>query len=235
MITVRIGFMALLSLGLLVCGSLSAQPDDKTAPKAETKTVEVGKNVTLEIRGETRRVLLQADVCLREGPLEMFLCRTNTKEHESIVHVDTDARLIHTALLAAGAKPGTTVKWELKYQPATGSVIKVSVRYTDNGKEVTRPAQDWVRVMKTKKPMTDNWVFAGSMFFDNPDDPTKKFYAANSGDVICVSNFETAMLDLPVNSPKDNDELQFEAFTERIPPLGTKVTVILEPVPDKKK
>jgi len=225
----------LIVFALFACGVSSARPDDKAAPKAETKTVEVGKNVSLEIRGESRRVILPASVCLREGPLEMFLCRTNTKEHEAIVHVDTDARLIHAALLAAGAKPGTTVKWEPKYQPASGSVIKVFVRYTENGKEVTRPAQDWVRVMKTKKPMTYDWVFAGSMFFDNPDDPTKKFYAANSGDVICVSNFETAMLDLPVNSPKDNDELQFEAFSERIPPLGTKVTVILEPVPDRKK
>jgi hypothetical protein len=226
--------IALLVVASFACGLSSARPDDRAAPKVEAKTAEIGKNVTLEIRGEKRRLLLPASVCLREGPLEMFLCRTNTKEHEAIVHVDADARLIHTALIAAGGTPGTTVKWEPKYQPATGSVIKVSVRYMENGKEVTRPAQDWVRVMKTKKAMTDDWVFAGSMFFDNPDDPTKKFYAANSGDVICVSNFETAMLDVPVNSPKDNDELQFEAFTERIPPTGTKVTVILEPVPEKK-
>jgi len=227
--------IALLPVALFLCGLSSARPDDKAAPKAETKTVEVGKNVTLEIRGETRRVILPAMVCLREGPLELFLCRTNTKEHEAIVHVDADARLIHAALLAAGAKPGTTVKWEPKYQPATGSVIKVTLRYTEGGKEITRPAQEWVRSMKTKKVMADDWVFAGSMFFDNPEDPAKKIYAANSGDVICVSNFETAMLDLPVNSPKDNEELQFEAFTDRIPPLGTKVTVILETVPDKKK
>ena len=134
----------LLPLALAACDTPRSKADDKapakapSAPPADVKTVEVGKNVTLEIRGDTRRVVLAAAVCLREGPLEMFLCRTNTKEHEAIVHVDTDARLIHTALLAAGAKPGTTVKWEPKYQPATGSVIKVSVRYTENGKEITR-------------------------------------------------------------------------------------------------
>ena len=58
---------------------------------------------------------------------------------------------------------------------------------------------------------------------------------ANGGDVICVSNFEDAMLDLPINSSKNNDELAFEAFTERIPPIGTPVTVILEPVLEKNK
>ena len=67
---------------------------------------------------------------------------------------------------------------------------------------------------------------------DNKDRPP--FYAANSGDVICVSNFESALLDLPINSPKDNSELNFEAHKERIPPLDTKVTIILEPVPDQK-
>jgi hypothetical protein len=36
------------------------------------------------------------------------------------------------------------------------------------------------------------------------------------------------MLDLPVASSKDNGNLDFEAWTERIPKLGTKVTVVLE-------
>src|SRR4029077_11883847 len=93
------------------------------------------------------------------------------------------------------------------------------------------PAQRWVRNVKTKKILEHDWVFAGSVLIPDPLDNTKKpFYAANDGDVICVSNFDTAMLDLPINSTKDNDELQFEAFTERIPEFGTKVRVILEPV-----
>jgi hypothetical protein len=37
------------------------------------------------------------------------------------------------------------------------------------------------------------------------------------------------LLDLPIDSSKNNADLNFEAHTERIPPLETKVTVILEP------
>jgi hypothetical protein len=81
-----------------------------------------------------------------------------------------------------------------------------------------------------------DWVFAGSQFFQDPDDKTRPpFYMANSGDVITVSNFTDAMLDLPIDSSKDNNELSFECFTERIPEKGTKVTMILEPVLEKKK
>ena len=46
--------------------------------------LEVGEN------GE-KRVLFVADVCLRGGVLlEVFCCKKNTKEHESILHVDLD-------------------------------------------------------------------------------------------------------------------------------------------------
>src|SRR4029077_14227113 len=103
-------------------------------------------------------------------------------------------------------------------------------------KNVRVPAQDWIRNVKTKKILDSDWVFAGSVLFEDPTEPKKKpFYAANDGDVICISNFDSAMLDLPINSSKDNDDLMFEAYTERIPALETPVLVILEPVLKGKK
>lgn len=47
-----------------------------------------------------------------------------------------------------------------------------------------------------------------------------KHYLAENGNVICVSNFSDAMLDLPIKSTQVNAALMFEAFTERIPPVG---------------
>jgi hypothetical protein len=85
----------------------------------------------------------------------------------------------------------------------------------------------------------NNTYYHFSAAYPDPDDDEKnskkpKLYAANSGDVICLSNFATAMLDLPIQSSASNDDLQFDAHTDRIPPLGTKVMVILEPVAEKK-
>ena len=78
------------------------------------------------------------------------------------------------------------------------------------------------------RAMDANWVFAGSYFLT--DEKTgEKFYQAESGDLICVANFATATLDLSATSTATNDDLMFEAFTERIPPLGTKVTIELVP------
>jgi hypothetical protein len=220
------------------------KPDDepkKDPPKAVRKSF--GKNVSFEriAEGDRRRVLIDAYVCLREGQLEQLMCRKQTKEHEAILAADVDARLIHAALIAAGAKTGATVQYKQKGDdviviPPSGSRIKVTLQYEEKGKLITVPAQKWVRDCKTKKDLAYDWVFAGSHLIFDPDDKDKPpFYAANAGDVITVANFEGAMLDLPINSSKQNAELAFEANTDRIPPLETKVTIILEPVPEAKK
>jgi hypothetical protein len=227
------------------------KPEKKAVPKAtsrpkdkpaEVKKVPFGKNVELEVQGKKRRVLLQAYVCLRQGQLEQLLTRRHTKEHEAILAIDADARLIHAALLAAGAQKGATVSYKrmgdkIVIIPPRGTPIKVTLQYLDkNKKQVTVPAQRWVRMSKTKKDLAHDWVFAGSVFIKDPFDPKKPdLYGANDGDVICVANFDTAMLDLPINSSKNNDDLAFEAHTERIPPLETKVAIILEPVLGKNK
>src|SRR5262245_50045743 len=107
---------SLMALALTVIyAGLPAEAQDKAAPKR----IESGKSVVLEIPakpGEPRRVRIAAEVCFREGPLELLLCRKNTKEHEAILSADVDARDIHKALLAAGAKAGSPVKFQPKYE-----------------------------------------------------------------------------------------------------------------------
>ena len=219
-------------------------PSTRQEPPPPLPTVEgkrVPLNPTKTLFFETlpdgkRRVLIQSEVCLREGMLEVFLCRNQTKEHEAIVHADLDARALHAALEAAGAKPGSPVQYQPQFKPPSGTRVRVLVQYEENGKTVTRPAQYWVRETKSRKELAHDWVFAGSKLYPDPDEPQKQpFYGANSGDVICISNFPDALLDLPINSPKDNSDLVFEAWTERIPPLRTPVLVILEPVVEPKK
>ena len=76
--------------------------------------------------------------------------------------------------------------------------------------------------------MEFDWVFAGSGFWKD-EDTGESHYQADGGDFICVSNFPTAMLDLPVPSSQSNDALNFTAFTANIPPKGTKVRMVLRP------
>lgn len=228
-------------LPLLLAGC-EAEPPTKADPGAapqkvegQPKEVPIGPNVLLEVAGKRRRVLVGARVCLREGMLEQFVTRKNAKEHEAVLAADVDARDVHKALILAGAEPGNPVRYDPQFVPPRGSLVRVLVRYQDSkGETITRNGREWIRNLKTMKELATDWVFAGSRLVQFPEAKDKPpFYAANSGDLICVSNFPEAMLDLPINSPKDNEDLAFEAWIERIPPLETKVTLILEPVPAK--
>jgi hypothetical protein len=195
---------------------------------------------------ENKRVVVQAGVCLREGAIEMFACnhrwikdpvsgqeiRSGTKEYESIITINASAAVIHAALLAVGARSGSPVRFVPRYEPAHGSVIHVTLHWRDaQGRRCRAKAQQWVRNTASKQPLEHDWVFAGSRLVDVPDSD-KKFYLADSGNVICVSNFTDAMLDLPIASTQVNERLLFEAFTEHIPALGTPITVVLEPGED---
>jgi hypothetical protein len=211
------------------------QPSDSSAASKKAGSIlSLTKDYELWIDREKKWVIVGGKVCLREGQLEMFACPKGTKEHESIVAVNCKARFIHAALEAVGAKAGKSVQFVPEYQPAAGPIIDVLVLWRDEkGQKHKARAQQWIQEASSGKEMTDHWVFAGSGFWTD-EQTGKRYYQADGGDLICVSNFPSATLDLPVESSQANTALLFSAFTERIPPVDTKVTLVLVPRLEKK-
>ena len=209
----------------------AAPPQNPPANPADEPAGLVKISKTNDVWLDTKRkaVVIDGEVCLREGQLEMFACPKGTKEHESVVSLKCLPEEVHAGLLAAGAKPGKPVKFDPQYKPATGDVVDIFVLWRDDkGEKHTDRAQDWIKHVKSDKPMEYDWVFAGSGFWKD-EETGKEHYQANGGDFICVSNFPTATLDLPVESSQANADLMFMAFTEKIPPKGTKVRLVLVP------
>lgn len=279
--------------------SMAAEPA-KDAKKSK-EPVPLNKSGTVLLDVDGKRLLLKTKVCLREGVLEMFCCLKQTKEHESILSIDSEAYVIHTGLLALGAKPGSPVKIQPEYAPPKGTRIRIFCQWTDkDGKHHRQPAENWVRnsskryfvelfdekpvglelkedselkwdeknkelywfghmsekqrdsflamskdakyrksiqkffVRTQPHPLTDPWVFAGSGFFVDEATGTKS-YLAEGGDLICVANFASAMLDLAVQSSATGESnLMWEAWTDRIPPVGSEVLLELVPEFDPK-
>ena len=260
--------------------------------KEDDGLVALNKQKTVLLDLEGKRLLLRTQVCLREGVLEMLCCKKQTKEHESILSIDSPAQAIHAGLLAIGAKPGSPVKFTPKYQPPQGQKLDLYLQWKDKqGKLHREPAQDWVRnatnryfttsldalpegvvidkkselrydekykeliwfgrmsketrvdfLSKTRnkafgaaikkfydesqlRTMKADWVFAGSGF--SIDEMTgKKMYHAEGGDLICVANFPTAIIDINIASSSSGEgNLMYEAYQEKIPPRGTPVTI----------
>src|SRR6185503_19951057 len=76
-------------------------------------------NYDIWIDPKRKIVVVDGKVVLREGALEMFACPKGTKEHESIVAVNSNAQFVHAGLIAVGAEPGHPVVFAPEYKPAT--------------------------------------------------------------------------------------------------------------------
>ena len=185
----------------------------------------------LWIDSKNKRVIFDGYVAMTDGPLEMFACPVGTKEHESIVGTLPKSSEVHAALLAVGAQHGTPVEFLPRFVPATGQRIRIWVCYWDKeNKFHAVDARTWVKKAETGKQMEPDWVFAGSGFWKDPSDG-REYYRADSGDMICVSNFNSAMMDVPIASSAEANDLQFVPFTDRIPPQGTPLRLVLVPIP----
>lgn len=263
-----------------------------TIDTTEMKPLNPSKTVLLDVK--KKRLVLNGEVVLSTGLLEMLICKARSKEHESIFSVDADAYVIHAGLLAIGAETGKPVRYEPKFAPPSGQIIDIFVSWTDKegkphrykGQQLIRNAvhryygaalsklpADFVMPAETElkydqvneeliwfgpmskaqrdallalskdetyrkgiqnffedsqiRELDADWVFAGSGWYTHEDGT--KTYLAEGGNLVCVANFGDAMLDLSVESSAENDGLMYEPYTERLPPLGTKVTIELIP------
>jgi hypothetical protein len=293
------------TVGALVSSVAFAQDRNAAAnTDAVAKPVPLNKQETIFLDAANKKVVLKATVSLQEGLLEMFLCRKNTKEHESILTLDGRAYVIHTGLLAIGAEPGHPMIYkDGKYTPPKGQKLKITVKWLDKDKKPQEmDAKKWIRTATRRyfvetletlpegvvipedselrydkkfkelawfgtmsksqrdellkmsedkswrkaveamhdrsqpREMTADWVFTGSGFYVETEGPDKgkKYYKAEGGEVICVANFPSAMIDVDVESTAGNESLLYEAWAERIPPIDTPVTVEISPLPVKK-
>ena len=127
--------------------SAAAGVDAKTAPAPpklpDPKGAQrLSKEYPIWLDKNKKEVIVDGQIALREGMLEMFACTRNTKEHESIVSANTKAYLVHAGLLALGAEPGHPVRFQPQYMPPAGTEIDVFVRWLDEkGKEHTARAR----------------------------------------------------------------------------------------------
>ncbi len=230
---IQMSALALMLVVAALCHAEETPPPATPNEAPKERLIKLAKDHAVWIDMQRKLVVVDGEVAARDVGLEMFACPKGTKEHESVIAVQSNAQLVHAGLLAVGAVAGHPVQFDPKYVSATGTTVDIYILWQDDeGKHKVR-AQEWVKDIKTGEEMKHDWVFGGSGFWT--DQATgEKYYHADGGELICLSNFSTATLDLPIESSQANNALLFSAFTERIPPRGTKVRLVLIPRLEKK-
>lgn len=171
-------------------------------------------------------VEVDAKVVFRSGPLELIACSPRTREHESILAISVRPMLVFQAMGLVGLEPGSPVRYDEKterFKPATGQRLDINVRFADATGERTIPIRRWLVDVSTDKPPEGiEWVFAGSH-----TDDKGRFSADLDGTILCVVDFDSALIALAVLHTADNAQLWLRANTPEIPPIGTKCTLLI--------
>lgn len=215
---------------LLSFGDDPAKAGAKASQPAPTGTRQLSPSLAVDF--DKRQLVLEAEVVLREGPLELLLCPKRTKEHESILAAEVNPRHFQLALLMLGAEPGRPALFDPVYKPPTGQRIDIRIEYVVAGQKKSVDAREWIRDGKHNKALDADFVFTGSRFQRLPG-TDKPVWLGADGDLICVSNFPGSVVDIAVKSSNANADRMFEAWTERIPERGSKVRAIFRPRFDK--
>jgi hypothetical protein len=186
----------------------------------------------VRIDWQERVIEVDAEVALREGPLELLACSPQTREHESVLVVRARPMHIHQAMGLIGLEPGNPVRFDAesdKVLPPSGTPLYVAVRLGRGKEAEVVAAGALMRRSGGGEPPEDlPWVFAGSRTFRSG-----RFGADADGTVVCVVDFDTALVALGALHSADNDQLWLEANTPAIPPRGTPCTLIIAPRTDR--
>ncbi len=241
--TCRILCVLLLLAG---CSPVWAQPDGEAGPDGDAgpanlpaKPTGVVKSEHMEIDLNKRQIVIQTEVCLIKDAerLEFVLSGWGEKAHESLLHTKATGKQIHFGLLLLGLRQGIPAEWvyigeESHYVPPRGSELELHVRWSDKkGKQHTAPIKEWMQPVGKDSPKPPNtFVFIGSEVFADGT-----YWADQAGELISVSNFASAVLDVPFQSTDKDSELLFKVDRTKLPERETKVELILKVKPDAAK
>ena len=210
-------------------GRLHAEPaaDAPTTDAATTKLVD--PLMYFRVDRARRRIIIGAEVAVREGALE-FVLSGGAKSHETLLVTRVKPSLLHAGLLALGLEPGKPGEWtqppgkEPAFVPPRGALLDIKVRWDDaKGKGREAAVTDWMVVAGTKrKTPPTRWVFVGSDFLDDGQ------YAADAeGHHVSVANFVISVIDVPFESTAKDALREFAANPAAMPPAGTKAKLVI--------
>lgn len=246
------GIVALIILGTS-CGPPPSTPTQTglvappSAPVQQEQFVQLGADIRLD--RHKSQVMIRAQVAARNGWLEQLVCKAGTREHESLLAVEAAPKMIHAALLAAGFSPGAPGSWVemppdaagkpvIRFQPPTGAQVELLVRWEDGGRTNERALCDWVRSVPDAAQQgdtvtfpCDRFVFAGSHVRPNPRSlgPGEHYVADYTGSIVGLVTFgdEVIAFEEVIPDRVDIAPAIWEAWTERIPPEGTPVELVV--------
>ncbi len=218
------------ALAGMLLAIVPAAGQEPPAPAGQGKP-RVLKSEHMQIDLANRKITIDAAVALLDNHdyLEFVLSGWGEKTHESLLHTKATGKQIHFGLLMLGLQRGIPPEWiyvgqQPHFLPPRGPKVDLSVRWTDKkGKQHDKPVSAFIKKTGKNAPEPpETFVFIGSeVLVDGA------YWADQNGELISVSNFASAVLDVPFRSSDKEGQLAFMVDRKTLPKRGTAVQLIL--------
>lgn len=160
---------------------------------------------------------------MSSGPVEYFAVTPGGKTHESVIALDIKPLHLQTALLLLGLECGQNLEMQGDTTAPAGDSVVISVSWRLEDDSVTVPAANLLFNTMSREPVKDGpWVFTGSIMYEG------RFLADYEGSIIATYSDPVAILNTPMAGRYD--DTSFGINEELIPPVGTEILLIIEPL-----
>ena len=231
----------------LAQSELPAVPPGQAVPADMERAAEISKSRVIRldqtrfqigevvIDTKTRELRFPSQVNMVDGLLEYLLVLQQGKVHEAMLISEIAPTHLNLAfaLLRYTASPElfptvdptghlTEIYPKVSAEVKAGARISIAVEWSDQGTTRRIPVNEWIQhSVKTTVMPAGPWLYTGSDFHEG------KYVPEITGDVAAILLAPAAIINYP--GTDNEDDTAWVAFPKRIPPLGTKVTVIIAP------
>jgi hypothetical protein len=210
-----------------------AAPAGPAVEKIDATHFRLGE-ITFDSR--TRQIRFPATVNMTQNPLEFLIVHKNGKVHESLLKTGISPLALNLALTLLRYQPSpelysipTSDSDPTAKFPAVPAATKKAARLTltvewqdDAGALRKVPLNDWVQHTTNGSTMP-----AGPLVYGDPEITDGKFPPEATGDIAAIYLSQSALINYP-GQDNDNDDVWIP-YPKRVPPLDSKVTVIITP------
>ncbi len=210
----------------------AAEPVKPIISKLDENRFQIGEVI---LDRKTREIRFPTTVNMADGLIEYVIVLEKGKVHEALLlttasptHLNVALTLLRYApsrelfpMIAATGHP-TGIYQETPAAVKAAARITIELEWNDSGTIRRVPLNEWLQNPDNETALAAGpWLYTGSGFSEG------KYIPELTGDILAIMVDPHAVINCPGS---DNyDQAHWHAFSERIPPVGTKVSVVITP------
>lgn len=189
-------------------------------------------HLRLDLKAKT--IEFDGTFLVADYPLELLVTLGAMRDYESLITTRCKPSTLHVAMLALGLKPMVRDKKDPGKILRQGDPVEILLRYTHNGKEMTKKPHELMLDVNAKKHLPPlPWVFYGSFWYPTGEDKTKLDYLGDAeGSVLGLLGEMRSVVDVRGDVTLEYGMIEIDA--KLAPKQGTKITIVVRPAARKK-